>query len=191
MVPADEPRLLQRAKQGDDTAFGELVHRYQTTMYNIALRLLGRHQEAEDAVQESFLRAYGALGRFDTDLPFSPWIKRITVNLCLNWLESARVKPHLLASDLGNTEDVPADMGRWANPEPGPEQVAMAREQSHRIRQAILQLPPRYRAVIELRHYQEMRYDEMAAALQRPLSSVKSDLFRARKMLAQILKRYG
>ncbi|VAW37430.1 hypothetical protein MNBD_CHLOROFLEXI01-3350 [hydrothermal vent metagenome] len=187
MTLTDEQNLLQLAKQGDDTsaaAYGELMRRHQTAVYNVAYRLLGRRVEAEDATQEAFMRAYRALDRFDVERPFAPWIKRITTNLCLNWLESAKVKPQLLAAEMSR-DDRPVDMDDWAQTAPSPEQTMVRQEQSVRLRQAILTLPPRYRAAIELRHFQELSYDEMADVLQRPLSSVKSDLFRARKLLAK------
>lgn len=188
MVLADEQELLGRAKQGDGAAYGEIVRRHQAAVFNLAHRMLGRSQDAEDAAQEAFLRAFRALERFQSGRPFAPWIKRIAMNVCLNWLESSRIRPHLLASDIVNGEDEAADIDRWSHPGPSPEQMLLANERAGRMRQAILQLPPRYKAVIELRHFQEMRYDEIATALGRPLSSVKSDLFRARKMLAQGLK---
>jgi len=190
MTLTDEQYLLQQARQGDATsaaAFGELVRRYQTAVYNVAYRLLGRRVEAEDAAQEAFVRAYRALDRFDVERPFAPWIKRITTNLCLNWLESARVKPQLLAAEMSR-DDQPVDMDDWAQAGPSPEQTMVRQEQSTQLRQAILTLPPGYRAAIELRHFQELSYDEMADVLQRPLSSVKSDLFRARKLLAKKMK---
>ena len=190
MTLTDEQQLLQTAKQGDSTsaaAFGELVRRYQTAVFNVAYRLLGRQVEAEDAAQEAFLRAYRALDRFDVARPFAPWIKRITTNLCLNWLESAKVKPQLLAAEM-SSDDRPVDMDDWAQTAPSPEQTMVHDEQSRRLRQAILTLPPRYRAAIELRHFQELSYEDMAEVLERPLSSVKSDLFRARKMLAEKMK---
>ncbi|MFQ5400952.1 MAG: RNA polymerase sigma factor [Anaerolineae bacterium] len=189
MVQADEREWLLQAKQGDTMAFARLVHRHQTAVFNVAYRMLGRRQDAEDAAQAAFLRAYRALERFDTSRPFAPWIKRITTNLCLNRIEAARARPTVLATDLGQPEEEAADMDTWPHAAPTPEQVLLAQEQGVRIRAAILQLPPHYRAVIELRHFQEMRYDEIAEVVGRPLSSVKSDLFRARKMLAKMLKR--
>ena len=190
MTLTDEQQLLQQARQNDETsaaAYGELVRRYQTAVFNTAYRLLGRQVEAEDATQEAFLRAYKALDRFDLARPFAPWIKRITTNLCLNWLESAKVKPQILAAELSR-DDRPVSMDDWAQTAPSPEQTLVREEQSIRLHQAILALPPRYRVAIELRHFQELSYEAMAEVVERPLSSVKSDLFRARKMLAEKMK---
>ena len=190
MTLTDEQQLLQQARQRDETsaaAYGELVRRYQTAVFNVAYRLLGRRVEAEDAAQEAFLRAYRALDRFDLERPFAPWIKRITTNLCLNWLESAQARTQLLAAEMARP-DQPVSMDDWAQTAPSPEQTVVREEQTTRLHEAILALPPRYRVAIELRHFQELSYEEMAEVMERPLSSVKSDLFRARKLLAEKMR---
>jgi RNA polymerase sigma-70 factor (ECF subfamily) len=120
MTLTDEQQLLQRARQGDETsaaAYGEIVRRYQTAVFNVAYRLLGRQVEAEDAAQEAFLRTYRALDRFDLERPFAPWIKRITTNLCLNWLELARARTQLLAAEISRDER-PVSMDDWAQMAP-------------------------------------------------------------------------
>ncbi len=188
MAQADEQEWLVRAKQGDTAAFAALVGRYQTAVFNVAYRFMGDRQDAEDAAQETFVRAFRALDTFDVKRPFAPWIKRIAANHCLNRLEAAKIRPATTESDLSAPGEAAANLDKWAHRSPNPEQTLLAQEQAGRIRAAIVALPPRYRAVIELRHFQQMAYDEIAAALERPLSSVKSDLFRARKMLAKKLK---
>lgn len=177
MSSADEPALSRLAAQGDRDAFGEIVRRHQSAVFNAAWRVLGDLHEAEDAAQETFLRAYQFFDRFDPGRPLGPWLRRIAVNVCLNRLEAR--KP---ASSL-DEDRVPApDPGR------GPEAQIARRELGQRIRAEMLTLPPRQRAVIELRHFQELSYEEIAETLKRPLSDVKSDLFRARKTLAERLK---
>ena len=188
MTQASERDLLNRAKQGDEAALAALVRRYQTAVFNVAYRLLGNRQDAEDAAQETFVRAFRALDRFDAERPFAPWIKRITANHCLNRLEAAKVRPFIPEVDLAGPGETAVTLDKWAQSDPTPEQTLLAQEQAGRIRLAIAALPPRYRAVIELRHFQQLSYEEMAVELERPLSSVKSDLFRARKMLAEKLK---
>ena len=186
-VDLDERTEVQRAQQGDMVAFAALVSRHQTAVFNVAYRMFGRREDAEDATQEAFLRAYKALDSFDAKRPFAPWIKRIAVNTCLNWLESERIRPQTSVADMAPNADDPPDMDIWANQSPTPEQTMVRSEEATALRTAILELPPRYRAVVECRHFQEMRYDEIAELLERPLSSVKSDLFRARKMLMKML----
>ncbi|MCP4362460.1 MAG: sigma-70 family RNA polymerase sigma factor [Chloroflexi bacterium] len=188
MVHDDEQTWVRLAQQGDKAAFAELVRLHQTAVFNVAYRLFGRRQDAEDAAQEAFLRAYRALHRFDRSRPFAPWIKRITVNLCLNWLESERIRPQVSVADMTPREEEAPGMDQWAHQSPTPEQTMVQQENARRLRQAIVQLPTRYRAVIEYRHFQELSYEEIAVVMERPLSSVKSDLFRARKMLGKQLE---
>jgi RNA polymerase sigma-70 factor, ECF subfamily len=171
----DERDLAQRAAHGDRQAFGDLVQTHQAGVYNVAYRMLGECRDAEDAAQEAFIRALRAIHSLDPDRPAGPWLKKIAVNVCLNRLESRSTLT------LDEEADFPA-------PEPGPEARAIERERNREVRLALLSLPPRYRAAIELRHFQELSYAEMAEALGRPLSDVKSDLFRARKLLTECLK---
>jgi RNA polymerase sigma-70 factor (ECF subfamily) len=171
-MPPDDRDLTRRAAQGDKEAFGALVRWHQSAIFNIAYRMFGDRHEAEDAAQETFVRAYRALKSYDPEKPPGPWLKRIAVNLCLNQLERRK--------------DLPLEEDRaFSSPESGPESQTIERELSRQVRSALISLPPRYRAVIELRHYQELTYEEIAQTLHRPLSDVKSDLFRARKMLAE------
>jgi RNA polymerase sigma-70 factor (ECF subfamily) len=179
----DERELVIRAQMGDVAAFGELVRHHQSAVFNVAYRMTGNRRDAEDLAQEAFLRAFRAFDRFDPDRPLRPWLKRIAANLCLNWLQSSRIQTTSVEADM------PAVMDSFAQSGPPPEQSAINRETAVHIRAAILQLSPHYRAVIELRHFQDLSYDEMAQTLGRSLSNVKSDLYRARQQLAELLGR--
>ena len=172
-APSDRDLIL-RARRGESDAFGELVTRYQTSVFNVCYRILHERGEAEDLAQESLIRAYNRLNTFDLEREFGPWIRRVAANLCLNHLESQKVTAEF-------------DDERDADQSQKPEAVAEVRERSEQIRGALASLPPHYRLVVELRHYQEMSYDEIAAELKIPLSDVKSHLFRARKLLAEKL----
>jgi RNA polymerase sigma-70 factor, ECF subfamily len=172
-APSDRD-LIQRARRGDAEAFGELVVRYQVSVFNVCYRILHERLEAEDMTQETFLRARDRLQTFDDERLFGPWIRRVAANVCLNHLEAQK-------------QPAPLDEERAAGESHGPESQVESRERSEQIRQALASLPVHYRVVIELRHYQELSYDAIAAELQIPLSDVKSHLFRARKMLAEKL----
>lgn len=172
-APSDRD-LIQRARRGDAEAFGELVIRYQTGVFNVCYRLLHERAEAQDLTQETFIRAGERLQTFDEERLFGPWIRRVAANVCLNHLESQKRTAEL-------------DDERDADESQRPETQVEVRERSERIRIALASLPVRYRLVIELRHYQELSYEEIAAELHIPLSDVKSHLFRARKILAEIL----
>ena len=177
MSSIDERGWVMRAVRGDQDAFGEIVREHQQVVFNVAYRVLGNVHDAEDAVQISFIRAYQFMDQFDLSRPLAPWLKRITVNVCLNMLESQ--KP---TSSLDDELVVASD------PNPGPERQAITHDHNDRIRAELSRLPARYRAVIELRHFQELTYEEIAKELKRPLSDIKSDLFRARKLLAERLQ---
>ena len=172
-APTDRD-LIVRARRGDGGAFSELVTRYQTSVFNVCYRILHERGEAEDLAQETFIRAYNRLGQFDLEREFGPWVRRVAANLCLNHLESQKIT-------------APLDEDRDADESTRPEKQVEARERSEQIRVALASLPPNYRVVVELRHYQELSYDEIAAELKIPLSDVKSHLFRARKLLAEKL----
>lgn len=173
-APTDRD-LVVRARRGEGESFGELVQRYQTAVFNVCYRVMGERREAEDMTQETFIRALDRLGTFNLDLPFAPWIKRVAANLCLNRLESARPE-----SSLDDERDEPAT-------DETPEAAHDESERAKQVRRALRQLPAHYRIVIELRHYQDMSYDEIARTMKLPLSDVKSHLFRARKILAEKL----
>lgn len=172
-APTDRD-LIVRARRGDGDAFGELVTRYQTNVFNVCYRILHERGEAEDLAQETFLRAYNRLDQFDLEREFGPWVRRVAANLCLNHLESQKPQS-------------PLDEERDADESQRPEKQVEVKERSEQIRGALASLPARYRVVVELRHFQDMSYDEIAAELNIPLSDVKSHLFRARKLLAETL----
>lgn len=178
-------QLVAQALSGRPDAYGELVRRHQAAVYNIAYRLVGERQDALDAAQETFVRAYSALHTFDQERPFGPWIARVATNVALASAGRRRLPTipltRLLLGD---------DAGELPVPDPavGPEGAYIATERQAQLRKAILALPPHYRAVIELRHFQDRSYEEIADLLGLPLSDVKSHLFRARRLLRQRLE---
>ena len=176
-MPATDRELAERILSGNHSAFAELIEQHQRAVFNVAYRFLNNPHDAEDATQDAFLRAWKSFAQFDIDKPLAPWLKRIAVNVCLNRLESSRP---LLPLAEGGFE--------LPDSRPSPESLAGHTDGERRNRAELTARPPRYRAVIELRHYQELSYEEIAEVLNRPLSDIKSDLFRARKILAERLK---
>ena len=180
MSSTDERSLARRVLQGDRDAFGEIVHRHQKAVFNASYHVLGNVHDAEDATQEAFIRAYQFFDKFDVNRPLAPWLIRIAINVCMN-----RVKGQKSASGL-NEESTPLpDLS------PSPELQTIIRDRDEIVRYELNRLPVRYRIVIELRHFQELSYEEIAKELKRPLSDIKSDLFRARKLLAERLRDLG
>lgn len=180
MDPPSDQDLAVRAQRGQAEAYGELVQRHQTSVFNVCYRMMGNRQEAEDMSQEAFLRAYDRLSTFDPARPFGPWIRKVAANFCLNRLAA------------GGPVLLPLEDERETRRGARPRQVELAVEASDRdreIRGALMQLSPQYRAVIELRHFQELSYNQIAQVLRLSLPQVKSYLFRARKQLGEMLKR--
>ncbi len=168
----DEDGLIGRCLDGDRAAFEPLVERYHGPLFRVAARLLGDREEARDATQTAFLKAYQALASCDRQRKFFSWIYRILVNECLNTLR-ARRPMQALDQDLA----APAEKA---------DAVASA-ETRKRVRRALLELSTEQRDVIVLRHFAEMSYEQVAAALKIPEKTVKSRLFSARQRLCELL----
>mgnify|MGYP001826200869 FL=1 len=182
-----ERQLIERTLAGDESAFGQLIRTYQVAVFNIAYRMLGDREEARDMAQEAFWRAHRGLAGFDLDRPLAPWLYRIVTNLSLNQIR--RKTPPMISLD-SPFPGQPADAAPLQVPDPavGPPDQLLQAEAQAQIRGAILALPPVDRAVIELRHYQALSYEEIASVLDTSLGSVKSRLFRARRKLRDVLQ---
>jgi RNA polymerase sigma-70 factor (ECF subfamily) len=178
----DEDDLIAYAMSGDGEAFSELVQRYQGMAYNVAYRILGNAEDAEDATQDAFLSAYRALKRFRHG-SFRSWLMRIVTNACYDCLRRAR---HRAAASLDSGED--AD-GHECLPAPGesPEAMAERQDQSRQVQRALAVLPPRQRMVVVLRDIQGLGYAEIAQVLRVPVGTVRSRLSRGRRALRERL----
>lgn len=174
----DEAALIKRAQRGDTPAFEALVMMHAQLVYNLALRTLNNHQEAEDVAQETFVRAWQALPRFQGAARFSTWLYRITTNLCYNRLP--QLKRELATLDV-------AEMAVATPSSPNPEAVLLSRERQQALYAAVTHLPHSYRLLITLRYAQEMSYADIAIVTDMPLGTVKTGLFRAHRLLADYL----
>jgi len=172
----EEEIWIQRALAGDQEAFACLVGAYQTAVYNLAYRMLGNTAEAEDAAQETFLKAYTRLKTYDSGRKFSSWLLAIASHHCIDRLRQRRL------SWLSLDELPP---WRWLSSSSRPEEVIIRGEERDEVRQLLAQLPPHYRAVVILRYWYDLSYQEVAEAMEITESAVKSTLHRARRMLAQ------
>lgn len=172
----------QAAMDGDQAAFGNLVEYYQHAVYNLAYRLLGDPQEAEDAAQEAFLRAYANLTRYDLERSFKTWLLSITSNHCIDRLRKRRLTWLSIDDD-----EEPVPPIALASQEAGPEEAFDQGERSANIQALLAQIQPEYRTVLVLRYWYDMSYTEIAEALNTTESAVKSRLFRARQAVAGLL----
>lgn len=178
----NETNLVRRAQRGDDDAFEQLVTEYQTYVYNIALRVVGNEQEAEDMAQETFVRAWLALPGFRAQSRFGTWLYRIAVNLCYNRLPGLRRE----FSAIGEM-----DIIDYADPSSGALHEGLENHDRRQwLHQQIAALPEAYRLLVTLRYQQGLPYEEIAVATSLPLGTVKTGLFRARERLRSALQAY-
>ena len=180
-VEAADPdlRLLERCRQGDARAFETLFRKYQTYVYNISLGMLANSEDAADVTQETFLRLHRNLDSFRGDSTFSTWLYRVAVNLCITEIRKRGRSKYQYLEEVAHDEDGPlteAEIG------PAPEEAMVQAEDRKVVHQALRMLPPDYRAVMVLRHFQQLAYEEIAEVLGLSLSQVKTRLFRARKL---------
>ncbi len=180
-----EAQLLERCRAGDLDAFDDLMARHQQRVFNLCLWLLRDHDAANDAAQETFIRAYRAIGNFRGDCAFSTWLHRIAVNVSGDASTRRRKTPQPL-SELA-TEDSPA-------PEPAaplrenPLETLTRNERQRVVRDALNQLSEHHRLVLVLFDIQGYSYEEIAQVLELPIGTVKSRLNRARAALRDKLK---
>ena len=176
-----DAQIVAQVLAGQQAHYRLLVERHQQVVFNAAYRLLGQVDEAADITQDAFIRAYQALDSFRLDKPLAPWLCRIAINLALNRLK--RQQPALsLDDEAGSLSRELPDLSAE------PQSRLLQSERQRLLHQAILALPPEQRVVIELRHFQEQSYEEIAAGLDISLANVKSRLFRARQRLRQVLE---
>jgi RNA polymerase sigma-70 factor (ECF subfamily) len=180
-VQATEIQLIRKARNGDQDAFAELVKLHERFVFNLAVRTLGNPDEAADAAQEAFIRAWTALPEFREQSQFRTWLYRIVLNLCLNRVPRLRRE----LNDLTHEEmiDLPGNPSGAGDPVASLEQNEL---RAHLHRQ-IDRLPEQYRLLVSLRYQHELSYDEIASLLGLPVGTVKTGLFRAKARLREAL----
>jgi RNA polymerase sigma-70 factor (ECF subfamily) len=173
-----ESEWLRQARAGDEDAFALLVQAYQVPVYNLCYRMLGEAMEAEDAAQETFLRAHRALHRYDPTRRFVTWLLSIASHHCIDRLRRRRLRTISLDTLLPSQEK--------PDPDPGPESSLVAREQEALMREVLQELGDKDRAAVVLRYWYEMSYEEIGHTLSLTVSAVKSRLHRARREMAEL-----
>jgi len=173
-----DDQIIRRTLKGDNAAFCDLVTRYEKPMFRLAFRMLRRREDAEDAAQESFLRAYQNLGVYAGPDKFLPWLRRIVVNCCLKRLGRDREVPTDQIEDAAGFDPSFAD---------GVETEVLRRLAQEDIREAIGDLPDSYRAVVVLRYHEDLKCVEIADLLGESPGAIRLRLHRAHKALAEKL----
>jgi len=177
-MPMDDPALVEALRSGDPQAPRLLIERYQGVVFGLCYRMMSHRQDAEDVAQETFLRALRSLAGFDATRPLRPWLLEIAANRCRTALARRARRPPAASRTI---EDRP-------DPRPG---LADPDDLAAELERGLQALRPEYRLVFILYHEQNLSYDEIAAAVARPIGTVKTWLHRARAQLAEDLTRRG
>jgi RNA polymerase sigma-70 factor (ECF subfamily) len=177
------------AQKEDRQAFDELVQRYHKQAYNIAYRMTGNHADAEDLIQEAFIRAFRFFAQYKRELPFDSWLYKIMSNVFVDMLRR-RPKAHIRSLDQPiATEDGEALL-EIADTASGPEEQVMSREMDSRIQAALNSIPEDFRLAVIYADIEGLSYEEIADAMSCSIGTVRSRLHRGRKLLRTRLKTY-
>ena len=180
-----DEELVARSKSGDTESFNQLVKRWERPIFALAYRTLGREEDARDVTQETFLRAFRALGGFKGDAKFSSWLYRIALNLCRDWMRKERRAPVVAVPEGVEVDELAADQG----PTETVEDLAARAELGREVAKAMEFLPAEQRQAIILKEYHGLTFQEIADLQGCPLSTVKTRVYQGlstlRKQLAE------
>jgi RNA polymerase sigma-W factor len=181
--------LIRDALVGNQRAYDELIKKYRGSVYNLVYRMIENRQEAEDIVQETFIKAFNALKTFNEEFAFSTWLFKIATNNCIDTLRKRKLQTYSLDTPV-QTKD--GEVSRdFADERYSPEQSTISSESTSIILDAIQDLPHKYQTVINMRHKEDKSYEEISDILEIPIGTVKARIFRARELLKRKLKDRG
>ncbi|MCX8038212.1 MAG: sigma-70 family RNA polymerase sigma factor [Candidatus Sumerlaeia bacterium] len=192
--PGDEQQAIQRAREGDLAAFDCLIRRYEDQVFSVAYRMVGDEDDAADISQEVFLAFFRHLKDYRGDAKISTWLHRITINTVKNFWSRRKRQGYDLTQSLDDCE-TGADEGLSPievipDSAPDPRRVAAGVELAEMVERQLQRIEPEFREVIVLRFIEELSYEEIAEITGEPLGTVKSRLFRARRLLKDLLRDY-
>jgi RNA polymerase sigma-70 factor (ECF subfamily) len=180
-----DEQLVKKAQADDERAFGELVGRYESKVYSLALKMLRNPEDAEDVLQDTFLRAYRGIKSFQGHSTFSTWIYRITANSALMRLRKKQLP--MVSIDDADEHEAPINIADWA---PSPVEQLLSQETQVAMNEAVEALPAEFRQVFVLRDIEELSNAEVADILDLSVAAVKSRLHRARLKVRNRLAAY-
>ncbi len=187
-LPVSDKELVRRAQQGKVEAFEELVRLYERKVYNITYRLLGNEEDANEALQDTFVRAYRSISRFKFKSSFYTWLYRIATNVSLTKLRRRKTQETVsLDEPVKNTDDLKYDI---PDSHSTPEQAFEQKRLRERLQEALARLPKEYRTVVVMRDLEGLSNEEVSATLGITVPAVKSRLHRGRMALREQLARY-
>lgn len=178
--------LVERAVNGDEKAYEKIVEKYKRALYFHVLKIVRDSDVIEDLVQEIFTKAFGNIRSYNADYAFSTWLYRIATNHSIDFLRKKKLKTYSIDEPISTKEgdmqvEIPDNSFEA-------DQVLLHKQRKNIIKEALNQLPEKYRTVIEMRHMEEKSYQEIAEILDLPLGTVKAHIFRARELLYKYLR---
>ena len=181
-----DTELIANALDGEQEAYQELLNRYQKTVFHIVVKIIRNSDDAQDLVQETFMRAFNTLASYRSEFRFSTWLCKIAANCSIDYLRKKKIKAYSMDKPFetkdGTVEVEIEDKG--ANPE----ETLFRKQQMISIEEAIDSLPPKYKQVIIYRHHDDKSYEEISRIMNLPIGTVKARIFRARELLKKKLK---
>ncbi len=178
--------LVERALKGDQQAFSRLMSRYRDAIYYVLLKMVNNPTDAEDLTIEAFGKAFRNLSQYTPNYAFSTWLFKIATNNCIDFIRKKRASMISIDGENNDKETMPPTIQEES---PDPEEQMIRNQKAKLMRDVVGQLKPRYRDLIILRYFKEYSYEEIASELGLPLGTVKAQLFRAKELLYNILKK--
>jgi RNA polymerase sigma-70 factor (ECF subfamily) len=185
----DDRELAALASEGRESAYRELLRRYERPVFSLVFRMVRHRTIAEDLAQEAFIRAFGAIDSYNPSYKFSSWLFKIANNHTIDWLRKRKLDTVSIDGSPNATgaEDIERTRMTLESTEERPDHYVESRELGGHIEEAIARLRPEYRTVVLLRHVEGYAYDEIAETTELPLGTVKTYLHRARAELKELL----
>jgi len=181
-----ELEIISKAKKGDQEAFSKLLDKYKGAIYSVIYKMVRNKQDAEDLVQETFIKAFASLSTFNEEYAFSTWLFKIATNNCIDYLRKKKLKTLSIDKPL---ESKNGELFiELSDEKETPEKEIINKEKQNIINIAIDSLPSIYRNAIILRHKKDKSYEEISNILNIPIGTVKARIFRAREILKVILR---
>lgn len=190
---SSEAWLIERAQQQDESAFDQIVELYADKLYNYIVRMLGNSQDAEDVLQEVFLRAYQGLPQFDGRASLSTWLFRIATNLCIDHYRKQERRVKTVSLYRERADDSEDENEEWEFPDmqtPDPMQAVLDKELQEVVERAVQELSPKLKTILLMYDVEGLSYEEIAQALGIPMGTVKSRLHLARTEIQKKVSAY-
>jgi RNA polymerase sigma-70 factor (ECF subfamily) len=180
--------LVEQARKGSEKAFATLLNRYRDSIYYLLLKMVNNSSDAEDLTIEAFGKAFRNLDSYTPNFAFSTWLFKIATNNCIDFIRKKRSTPSIIDQGQDEMDNYTVNL---QSDTLDPEEALINHQKIELLRDVVHQLKPRYKKLIELRYYKEYSYIEISNELNLPIGTIKAQLFRAKTLLFNILKKTG